>query len=932
MLQTADFPFRIAIPEGLPPTCKLDKQSGISYEIVSSLCVKMPKGLFRKDTTTSVIQSVHPILIEKHEMHSTWPIYNQPDLHSGEKGLLRAKLRRDRSCYAPGDKVNVKIIVYSNRVEPAKLKSVAFSIKETVTFHGVKSSRMSLTSSGANAQKPASQHVETIAQRAKQVGKKMYKGDSLNFDLECTIPKSHGLMTISTAKHIEVSYTMRVYVDISKAPIVIDHIPMIMTTFPRSQSAESSRKIGFVEGLSERELVIEDDDDGVSPQVVSRSGSSRPSPSRSASFGGSSASGGGGGYGANNGLRRRDTVMTNFSGPGMAGFGVPGQIFHYGSYGAVQSYNPNDMVQPPRSAFAGPSSVFESEGALSATERTALSHYQTATPHSALALGVDYNTIATASGLGTPPAVPRSHFDAIPEEARPDVERHLQHHNLHSLSPRTEQQQQQQQREAEEEKERLYQRARQQAERNQRKADERRAQAIAQARMSGTGSLPPSASNSRTGTPVLGSTRNGTPIRPSSAAALSSMEEEKKRLYERARREAETYQRGYAQGATFPEEQDERSATPQQKRASAPASDMRNRLSVQPESQYDARRRSSGMYWLDSPSVDPNEARGNHAPASQPSTSSTALAPVVTPSTTILPAIAPPTASALSMPKPPGAFPSAEEEKKRLYDEAKAQTENHLQQQEQGSSSSALTPTAGPNKQVGDTAVPPLSEKAQLGRFQAAQDAVQRFQTQGSTVTNVQQRPQSSSALAAAPPPPMTTPASPPPVLSEKEQMRLYYQAKDRQAGAEEPGASMSTSQRHSMGPTPTMANPRPTYAPNYQNGAVGWQQNNSSPLPQGPFASQAATGASSSARSVSHTLPPPAATNGTTGSPSLPALGSLLLGNDNSAWRGGTPIPTEGPWAPKVASSLWDSSTDDAPSAPPPLPPKTPLVITPRH
>jgi hypothetical protein len=177
VLQTADFPFRIPIPEGLPPTCKLDKQSGISYEVVSSLCVRTPKSLFKRDETVSVIQSVHPIVIEKHELHSAWPIYNQPDLHSGEKGLLRAKLRRERNCYAPGDKVKVKIIVASNRVEPAKIKSVAVSIKETVTFHGVKSSnRMTLTSNATNeTSKPAMQHVEVVTQKAKQVGKKLYK-------------------------------------------------------------------------------------------------------------------------------------------------------------------------------------------------------------------------------------------------------------------------------------------------------------------------------------------------------------------------------------------------------------------------------------------------------------------------------------------------------------------------------------------------------------------------------------------------------------------------------------------------------------------------------------------------------------------------------------------------------------------------------------
>lgn len=43
LIQTEDFPFKILIPEGLPPTARLDKQIGISYEMVTSLCVKAKK-------------------------------------------------------------------------------------------------------------------------------------------------------------------------------------------------------------------------------------------------------------------------------------------------------------------------------------------------------------------------------------------------------------------------------------------------------------------------------------------------------------------------------------------------------------------------------------------------------------------------------------------------------------------------------------------------------------------------------------------------------------------------------------------------------------------------------------------------------------------------------------------------------------------------
>jgi hypothetical protein len=785
LLKTADFPFKILIPEGLPPTCRLDKQCGVSYEVVASLCIKTAKGMFRKEDTTSIVQSMHPINIEKHELHSTWPVYNQSDVHAGENGLLRAKVHRTGTCFAPGDRVKVKIIVYSNRVEPAKLKSVAFSIKETVTFHGLKSSgKVPLTSNTPGSGQRASQTVETVSQKAKQVGKKLYKGDSLNYDLECVIPKTHSLLSISTAKHIEVSYTMRVYVDINKAPIVIDHIPMLMTTFPRAESVNLIRKIGFVEGLSERDLVIEEDDDETFGQVVSRSSSQRPPASRQVSYGGSSHASYQQPY--SRGVQRRDTVMTNLSGPGMAGRGVPGQVFDYGN--GIDPYY-SGIGQPPRSAFAGPPSIYEGEeGALSPTERAALAHYQ----------AVDYNAFASATGLSAPPAAPRSAFMSTLDDRRAS---NRQSAPVPMRDPL---------RQAEEEKERLFQRAREQAERNQQRIDEGRSRPQSQQPPSISRFPTSSNNNSRSGTPLIASS--------SFPPATTEAEEEKRRLYERARVEAETYQRGYKHGATFPEEEEGAGS-------SAP-----------PRKQE--RRRDSDLFWLDRPSNSNQAAPLNASPA-------------------------------LTRSPNPASFPSAEQEKKRLYEQAKAQTETHLQGQ-QGSSSSQQKPSNGAT----DSA---LSEKAQLAKFQAAKDAVALHQAQGSSGSQSQQRPQSMAPLSNA--------AAP----SEKEQMKLYYAAKDRQAGAEQGPASSYNPVRHSMGPL----SPKPTYATNFQNGAnAGWQQGIPSPA----------------------YTPKPSNGDHTAASPSLPSIQALNLNSES--------------FSPKIASANWldDDFDTDGPSNPPPqIPPKLP-------
>ena len=203
VLQNADFPFRVMIPEGLPPSAKLDKQCEIAYELVTSLCVKTKKGLLRKESVSSIIQSTHPVVLEKHELHSLWPMYNCHDDHDITEDDVKLKVFRQRTGYGPGDQVNVRVVVLSNNVQPLKLKSISFSIKETVTFKG---SNKFIKGGNADS-KGASQRAEVITGKGRTLGKKIYRGDSQMYDLSATIPKSHSLMTIGTAKHVEVSYT-----------------------------------------------------------------------------------------------------------------------------------------------------------------------------------------------------------------------------------------------------------------------------------------------------------------------------------------------------------------------------------------------------------------------------------------------------------------------------------------------------------------------------------------------------------------------------------------------------------------------------------------------------------------------------------------------------------------------------------------------------
>lgn len=438
LLQTADFPFQVTIPEGLPPSAKLEKNAGIGYELVTSLCVRSKKGLLKKETTSSIIQNTHPLWLEKHELHSTWPVYWTPEDHEAIQDDMRVKVMRNRTCYGPGDSIDVRVIITSERVSPLKVKSVTFSVRETITFKGGAKKTF-----GSN--KAASQKTETLSNKSKSFGKKVYKGDTHTFDLSCQIPRTHTLMSIQTAKHIEVSYTLRVQVETAKKPIIIDHLPITVSNFTKTASEALMDRIGWVPGLSTSA-------DGAttvpSPYANESSLMSSPGPmgrqqtiSRSVSFGGSTSSLGRGGYPGYPGgdLRRRDTVMTQgtaVSGPGMAGRGVPGQVFSWGQYGSAQ---PFDSGEAPRPAFAGPSSIYEGHE-LQPEETRALFH-STNRPQSAMVLGTATDPVLMPgtsyhghSGGVTPIQErsedghsPHSHFAQQSSYQQHDIRRHSEY-------------------------------------------------------------------------------------------------------------------------------------------------------------------------------------------------------------------------------------------------------------------------------------------------------------------------------------------------------------------------------------------------------------------------------------------------------------------------------------------------------------------------
>ncbi|PKI82621.1 hypothetical protein MVES_003350 [Malassezia vespertilionis] len=239
------FEFRVNVPEKLPPSLRLEKNGGISYQLVATMCVQIKRGFFRRTLVKKVLQDVRAIHLEKHELHSTWPLYNVPEDDEAFAGPFRARLYWNKRAYAALDPVEVRIIVYSDAPETVKLKNIIMSVRQTVTYLPDGKG----TATTGDTARPSQQRTEVLVSKNRGIRKKIRKGEFLMYDLAITIPKNHTLMSVLTAKHIEVSHALRVAIEVGKERVMFEHIELQISGFSANVSESAMARIGHVPAL-----------------------------------------------------------------------------------------------------------------------------------------------------------------------------------------------------------------------------------------------------------------------------------------------------------------------------------------------------------------------------------------------------------------------------------------------------------------------------------------------------------------------------------------------------------------------------------------------------------------------------------------------------------------------------------------------------------
>ncbi|EIW74023.1 hypothetical protein CONPUDRAFT_170398 [Coniophora puteana RWD-64-598 SS2] len=239
ILNSQLFQFYIRVPESIPPSISLERNAGIRYELVATVCTLGKKGWFLRRRKTNVSSAATTINIDKHELHSTWPVYAQPETRQIAQEGLQLIVERSRTCFGPGDRVQVAATLKSESMHTLVLRGFEFILRETVSFRA-----------GPYAKRNGPQ-VQTnhIDEQKVPLNTTLYPGSQHKAELVCHVPEVHTNCTVNAARHIDITYMIVVKATFTSGRDISMELPIMVTNWPRNVSEEAMRRIGSAPSL-----------------------------------------------------------------------------------------------------------------------------------------------------------------------------------------------------------------------------------------------------------------------------------------------------------------------------------------------------------------------------------------------------------------------------------------------------------------------------------------------------------------------------------------------------------------------------------------------------------------------------------------------------------------------------------------------------------
>ena len=229
-----------------PRTPAHNHSAGIRYVLTATLCLRSKRCVMFCRPYLSIahlyhnshfffrnffkpkdvlLATSHSIIIDKHELHSTWPVYSQPESRHVVEDLLMLTVDRSHTCYGPGDRVKVLATFKNDGIPAMALRTLEFLLKETIIF------RPGATTPG---KKRAPQcHVTPIGEQKEPINVTIYQGQQYAMELGCFIPQTHTNTTVVAARHIDIGYSIEVKAVLGTGKPLLMELPVTVSNWPR---------------------------------------------------------------------------------------------------------------------------------------------------------------------------------------------------------------------------------------------------------------------------------------------------------------------------------------------------------------------------------------------------------------------------------------------------------------------------------------------------------------------------------------------------------------------------------------------------------------------------------------------------------------------------------------------------------------------------
>ena len=182
------------------------------------------RGFLRKAKSV-VVSTISPITIDKHELHSTWPVYCQPETRQVGQDGVNLSVQRNNTCYGPGDRISVTAVVKSDSVHSIILRTLELSLKETTVFRA--------GPIGPGRRIPPLERQLNVAESKVPVNVTLYGGSSHSAELNCLLSPTHTTTTLNAARHIDVTYTLCIRALLGTGTPLVMELPVIISNWQR---------------------------------------------------------------------------------------------------------------------------------------------------------------------------------------------------------------------------------------------------------------------------------------------------------------------------------------------------------------------------------------------------------------------------------------------------------------------------------------------------------------------------------------------------------------------------------------------------------------------------------------------------------------------------------------------------------------------------